>query len=123
MVAVEVFTLVLALVDVLLLLLVLVAVAVVVVLFVLLLVLVAVEVEVLLLVLVFTLVLLVVVLFVVSNEFCSQNSVPAVQSGFSGSFSAANKEIEPSNPMKINRVANTIHCFLTSFIFLLLYQH
>ena len=110
-VAVEVFTFVLALVEVLLLVLLLVAVAVVVVVFVLLLVLVAVEVEVFVFVFVLTLVLLVVVLLVVSNEFCSQNSVPAVQSGFSGSFSAAailkenspNKLIKSQMAIKVNQ--------------------
>jgi hypothetical protein len=54
------------------------------------------------LVLVLVLVLFVVVLLVVSNEFCSQNSVPAVQSGFSGSFSADFKATEPSNPTNIH---------------------
>ena len=88
-----------------------VAVVVAVEVFVLLLVLVAVEVEVFVFVFVFTLVLLVVVLFVVSNEFCSQNSVPAVQSGFSGSVSAAdilkenspNKLINSQIAIKINQ--------------------
>ena len=118
MVAVEVFTLVLALVDVLLLVLVLVAVAVVVVVFVLLLVLVAVEVEVFVFVFVLVLVLFVVVLLVVSNEFCSQNSVPAVQSGFSGSFSAAGKLREkiPNKPIKNQRAIKVNQSLLILFV-------
>ena len=116
MVAVEVLTFVLLLVEVLLLVLVLVPVVVVVL--VLLLVLVAVEVEVFVFVFVFTLVLFVVVLFVVSNEFCSQNSVPAVQSGFSGSFSAADtlNEKRVSPPITIHNNIKVIHCLVILFV-------
>jgi len=109
---VDVFTLVLALLLVFTLVFELVAVDVEVL--VLLFVFVAVLVEVLVLVLVFVLVLFVVVLFVVSNEFCSQNSVPAVQSGFSGSFSAELNATEPSNPIKSKTPIKVIFCFISS---------
>jgi hypothetical protein len=102
-----VFTLVLALVLVFTLVFELVAVDVDVL--VLLFVFVAVLVDVLVLVLVFVLVLFVVVLLVVSNEFCSQNSVPAVQSGFSGSFSAARKETEARSPTNIHIAVKSNH--------------
>jgi hypothetical protein len=113
---VDVFTLVLALLLVFTLVFELVAVDVDVFTFVLAFVFVAVDVDVdvFTFVLEFTLVLFVVVLFVVSNEFCSQNSVPAVQSGFSGSFSAELNAKDPNNPIRIKTPIKVIFCFISS---------